>query len=64
MNLINGGKYMKILGISGSSRTPEASGVYKLVKIVLEATGQDYELISLRGKKMQKIMMEKFKSST
>jgi multimeric flavodoxin WrbA len=43
---------MKILGISGSSRTTEASGVYKLVKIVLEATGQDYELISLRGKKI------------
>jgi multimeric flavodoxin WrbA len=43
---------MKILGISGSPRAPETSGVYKLVKIVLEATGQDYELISLRGKKI------------
>lgn len=41
---------MKILGISGSPRAPEVSGVYRLVKIVLEATGQDYELISLRGK--------------
>jgi len=43
---------MKILGISGSPRTQATSGVYKLVKIVLEATGQDYELISLRGKKI------------
>ncbi|MDT8302427.1 MAG: flavodoxin family protein [Sedimentisphaerales bacterium] len=43
---------MKILGISGSPRAPETSGVYKLVKIVLEATGQNYELISLRGKEI------------
>jgi multimeric flavodoxin WrbA len=41
---------MKILGISGSPRAPKVSGVYQLVKIVLEATGLDYELISLRGK--------------
>lgn len=41
---------MKILGISGSPRPHEVSGVYRLVKIVLEATGKDYELISLRGK--------------
>jgi multimeric flavodoxin WrbA len=43
---------MKILGISGSPRAPDVSGVYKLVKIVLEATGLDYELISLRGKQI------------
>jgi multimeric flavodoxin WrbA len=41
---------MKILGISGSPRAPEISGVYKLVKIVLEATEMDYEIISLRDK--------------
>lgn len=41
---------MKILGISGSSRKNEISGVYKLVKIVLENTGIDYDLVSLRGK--------------
>jgi multimeric flavodoxin WrbA len=41
---------MKILGISGSPRPPEVSGVYKLVRIVLEATGMDYEIISLRGR--------------
>ncbi len=43
---------MKILGISGSSRKEDASGVYKLVKTVLENTGVEYELISLRGKKI------------
>ena len=41
-----------ILGISGSHRKDEVSGVDKLVKTVLEATGCDYELISLRGKKI------------
>lgn len=41
---------MKILGISGSTRKPEVSGTYKLVKDVLEASECDYELISLRGK--------------
>jgi len=41
---------MKILGISGSPRPPKVSGVYQLVKIVLESAGHDYELISLRGK--------------
>ena len=41
---------MKILGISGSPRAPEVSGVYKLVKIVLEAAEMDYEIISLKGK--------------
>jgi multimeric flavodoxin WrbA len=43
---------MKILGISGSCRKDEISGVHKLVSTVLENTGMDYELISLRGKKI------------
>lgn len=43
---------MKILGISGSQRKNEESGVYKLVKAVLENTGIEYDLISLRGKKI------------
>jgi multimeric flavodoxin WrbA len=42
---------MKILGISGSPRKEDVSGTYKLVNTVLESTGLDYELISLR--KMQ-----------
>ena len=41
---------MKILGISGSPRDEKTSNVYRLVKTVLEATGLDYELISLRDK--------------
>jgi len=41
---------MKILGISGSQRKNDTSGVYTLVKTVLENTGCEYELISLRGK--------------
>jgi len=41
---------MKILGISGSSRDDSVSGTYKLTKTVLENTGIDFELISLRGK--------------
>lgn len=43
---------MKILGISGSSRKEETSGVYKLVQTVLENTGIEYEHISLRGRKI------------
>ena len=43
---------MKILGISGSPRKEKTSGVYKLVKTVLENTGIEYELISLRDKKI------------
>lgn len=43
---------MKILGISGSPRKDEISGVYKLVKTVLENTGMEYDLVSLRGKKI------------
>ena len=40
---------MKILGISGSPRKESQSGVYKLVQTVLENTGCEYELVSLRG---------------
>ena len=43
---------MKILGISGSSRDDKTSGTYRLVKTVLENTGIDYELISLKGMKI------------
>ena len=43
---------MKILGISGSTRKDNVSGTSKLVQIVLENTGCDYELVSLRGKKI------------
>jgi multimeric flavodoxin WrbA len=43
---------MRILGISGSPRQAETSGVSKLVKTVLEATGCDYEYVSLRAKKI------------
>ncbi|CAB5131771.1 hypothetical protein D3OALGA1CA_4436 [Olavius algarvensis associated proteobacterium Delta 3] len=43
---------MKILGISGSARKKEKSGVYKLVRTVLENTGCETELVSLRGKKI------------
>jgi multimeric flavodoxin WrbA len=43
---------MRILGISGSPRKADTSGVSKLVKTVLEASGCDYDYISLRGKKI------------
>ncbi|MBW2370781.1 MAG: flavodoxin family protein, partial [Deltaproteobacteria bacterium] len=43
---------MKILGISGSPRKVDQSGVYKLVKTILENTQCDYELVSLKGKKI------------
>jgi multimeric flavodoxin WrbA len=43
---------MKILGISGSTRKDDVSGTSKLVKTVLENTGCNYELVSLRGKKI------------
>jgi multimeric flavodoxin WrbA len=43
---------MKILGISGSQRKDKKSGTLALVKTVLENTGCEYELISLRGKKI------------
>ena len=41
---------MKILGISGSQRDSESSGTRTLVETVLENTGCEYELVSLRGK--------------
>lgn len=43
---------MKILGISGSPRKNDVSGVFKLVHTVLENTGCDYDLVSLRGKRI------------
>jgi multimeric flavodoxin WrbA len=43
---------MRILGISGSPRKDEVSGVNKLVRTVLEASGCDYDYVSLRGKKI------------
>jgi multimeric flavodoxin WrbA len=43
---------MKILGISGSPRSEKTSGVFTLVKTVLDATDIEYELISLRDKKI------------
>ena len=43
---------MKILGVSGSPRDKNTSGVYKLVKTVLENTGHDYEIVVLKGKKI------------
>jgi len=43
---------MRILGISGSPRKDEVSGVSKLVRRVLEASGCDYEYVSLRAKKI------------
>lgn len=41
---------MKILGICGSPRKESQSGTYKLVETVLQNTGLDYELVSLRKK--------------
>jgi multimeric flavodoxin WrbA len=41
---------MRILGISGSLRGKDVSGTRALVAAVLENTGLDYELISLRGR--------------
>ena len=41
---------MKILGISGSPRKDARSGVNNLVRMALDNTGCDYELVSLRGK--------------
>ena len=43
---------MKILGIVGSNRKEGVSGVHQLVTTVLENTDCDYELVSLRGKKI------------
>ena len=41
---------MKILGISGSPRDEKTSNCYRLAEKVLESTGMEYALISLRGK--------------
>ncbi len=38
---------MKILGISGSPRKDDVSGVNTLVRTVLENTGSEYELVSI-----------------
>jgi multimeric flavodoxin WrbA len=43
---------MKVLGISGSPRKEGKSGTYKLVKTVVENTGCEYEIVSLRGKQI------------
>jgi multimeric flavodoxin WrbA len=43
---------MKILGISGSPRQEKRSNTYRLVQKVLKSTGLDYELISLRAKRI------------
>jgi multimeric flavodoxin WrbA len=43
---------MNILGIAGSMRKIERSGVYRLVQTVLENTDCDYELIHLKGKQI------------
>jgi len=43
---------MKILGISGSPRGSERSGVHQLVRTVLENSGCEYELVSLAGKRI------------
>ena len=43
---------MKILGIVGSSRKEDVSGVHQLVTTILENTDHEYELISLRGKRI------------
>ena len=41
---------MMILGISGSPRKENKSGVHRLVQTVLETTGIEYEFVSLRKK--------------
>lgn len=43
---------MKILGVVGSSRKEGVSGVHKLVTTVLESTGHDYDLVTLKAKKI------------
>jgi multimeric flavodoxin WrbA len=43
---------MKVLGISGSPRKDEVSGVHRLVETVVKATGCSFELVSLRGMKI------------
>jgi len=41
---------MKILGVVGSTRKSDVSGVHKLVQTVLDHTGCEYDLVALRGK--------------
>jgi multimeric flavodoxin WrbA len=41
---------MRILGIVGSARKSETSGVHTLVKTVLDHSGCEYDLVALRGK--------------
>jgi multimeric flavodoxin WrbA len=41
---------MKILGVVGSTRKSDVSGVHKLVQTVLDLTGCEYDLVALRGK--------------
>jgi multimeric flavodoxin WrbA len=43
---------MKVLGISGSPRKEGTSGTYKLVETVVQNTGCEYEIVSLRGKRI------------
>ena len=43
---------MKILGICGSSRGERKSGCHKLLQTTLDASGCEYELVSLRGKEI------------
>ena len=43
---------MKVLGISGSCRGDKQSGSFRLAKTALDACGHEYELVSLRGKKI------------
>lgn len=41
---------MKVLGIVGSTRKSNISGVHKLVQAVLENTACEYDLVSFKGK--------------
>jgi multimeric flavodoxin WrbA len=43
---------MKILGICGSPRSQSVSSTYRVVEAVLDATGLSFELVSLRGMKI------------
>lgn len=43
---------MKILGVIGSCRKEDESGVRQLVTTVLKNTGHEYDLVSLRGRKI------------
>ncbi len=43
---------MNVMGVVGSTRDSNVSGVHKLVSTVLENTGVDYDLVSLKGKQI------------